>query len=1085
SHRALAFLCFFFSGATVRVGEGVGARLLGGTIGNTHFSITVVVSVFMGGLALGSFASGRIADRSPSPLRLYGLCVLLVGAACLLVPLAVAAARPFFGWLYGFYDGEPEAPPLLAARIVFSALVLLVPTSFMGATLPALSRHLARSLADVGATVGRLYAINTLGAVVGVVFTGFAGIRYLGVWGCTAAAVAVDVAIGIAVLRAARKGGGSAAHPAAAPPRGPYDRRPDLVDAGKAAPLPLDVRLSLLAFGIAGFADMLLQIAWTKAIVLSIGNSTYAFSLIVALFILGIAIGGGAASLVADRVRNLPLLLGAVMVATALLVSATIPLLGHFPVLAARWFDSIEEPSYGRFLAVHVLLVSAAILPSTVLMGTAFPIVGKIRARALETVGSAVGSAYFWNTLGSILGTVAAGFVTIPLFGKVYWTLYLGAALILATGLVLVASALPRGLAARLGAVVAVAALVLAPHAFLLPNGVLGSTRHFWHPSIMSRGAYVYFQGTYRGSQGKVLPQAEAIDGLIRGNEVLLYTEGIHAPVAVVKSPKGEVAMRISGKVEASFAPGGAYSSDQPHQVLAGHLPMVLHPGPRRVLTLGLGGGVTLGTLTLYPVESIDSLEISPEVIAAARDFFGEANHGALRDERVRNVVGDGRNHLEYTRRKYDVITSVPSNPWIAGIGNLFTVEFFEACRARLEAGGVLCNWIHKINMRADDFRTVVRTFIEVFGDTAQLWDLGYDALLIGGASPVAFDPARFRKLLEVPEIRRDLEGLGISSPETLLRHYHFDAAALRRYCGPRGPLNTDAFPVLEFSCPYGLYGHTHDAYESLALAEHAELPPAWTGGAAAARGGVPEPFAKARSAFHRFQLAEARYQELLAASRPAPPGSLDARAREHLVRTALEVLEHLKAIERDTAAGADPWLRGQANLLAATALGVPAGPSLPVTLCEALLLYAKGAPAPAERLAFLEQAAAYASEDPRTALETAGRLLEAGQPAKGLPVVEAALLKTPEDPNLLMSLGVLQGASGRPEAGLESLVRALPHAKDPRLRSEILRNAAYAYQVTGRREEALREYEKALAENPQNEAARAALEALRKGGAR
>ncbi len=1072
--------------------EVVWTRLLGSVIGNTHFSITVVVSVFMGGLALGSFIGGRLADRSKNPLRLYGILILCVGAGCLLVPAAVALARPLFGMLYKSYDGVPEAPPLLIVRLLFSAIVLLIPTSFMGATLPALSRHLAGRMSDVGGTIGRLYTINTFGAVAGTVFTGFYGIPALGIWGSTALAVTIDVLIGAVVLVASRGtrlavDGNASLNPDAVADK-PTGPTPPPLHSSLVPPalvLPGLVRLSLFAFGAVGFADMLLQIAWTKAIVLSIGNSTYAFSLIVTLFILGIAIGGGVVSIFVDRVRNLPLLLGTLIVCTGALVSITIPILGDYPVLAARWFDSIAEPSYPRFLAVHVALVSAVILPSTILMGTVFPIVGKIRTQAIESVGSAVGSAYFWNTLGSILGTLAAGFVFIPLFGRVYWTLYLGTALSVAMGVTLVVASLKAAMPVRLGAAAAIAIALAAPHLlFFLPYGVLGSTSHFWHPSLLSRGAYVYYQHSYYDLNRNVIPRQTFIDGVIARNEILSYKEGIHAPVAVVRDTRGgEMAMRISGKVEASLAPGGSYNTDLPHQVMAGHLPMILHPDPKNVATLGLGGGVTLGTLTLYPIDSVDSLEIAPEVIEAARDFFGEANHHALVNPKVRNVVGDGRNHLEYTPRKFDVITSVPSNPWIAGIGNLFTVEFFRICRSRLTERGVVCNWIHKINMRADDFKTVVRTFIEVFGDHAQMWDLGYDTLLIGGTAPIPFDAARFIALLKNPTIARDLEGLGIHSPETLLRHYQLDAAGMRRYADStsKRPLNTDAFPVLEFSCPYGLYGHSFDAYESASAIEHAELSPGWISGP------VDLGLGKGlNDSFRRYELIENLYAENLKISerlqRQKKQGyAIDAIVVEDFRRRARQIVAHLKAVETTTREG-DPWLRDHLSELASTALGVAKGSSLPATLGSGFLASAKASPPGSEeRVANLREAASYAADDPATSVGVAYMFLELKDISSGLKLIDSALERAPKNANLLQTRGILLAAGGQIEAGVAVLRLALESTTDMTLRSEIYQNTGYAFQLSNRLDEAVSEYTKAVAENSANEKARAMLQQLLK----
>lgn len=1051
--RMVAYSCFFLSGATGLVYEVVWTRLFGQVIGNTHFSITVVVSAFMAGLAAGSWIGGRVADRSPNPLRLYGVLTLCVAAACLLVPALLHAARPLLGWLYRLHDGAPEAPVLLAAKIAVSAIALLVPTTFMGATLPALSRHFARRFERVGAAVGTLYALNTFGAVAGAVFAGFAGVRFLGIYGSIALGVAVDVAIGIAVIAAARtasaplsvgeRTAAGRAGAAAIPPR-------------ERGPLPLDARLAVIAFGTVGFADMLLQIAWTKALVLSIGNSTYAFSLIVSLFILGIALGGGAVSLFADRWKNPLLALGILIALAAASVSATIPLLGYLPVIAARAFDRISEPSYGRFLAVHLALVSAVILPSTILMGTVFPVVGRIRTQAIEKVGSAIGSAYFANTLGSILGTLAAGFLCIPLFGRVSYTLYLGAALSLATGAILIARGLRAPLPARLAAFAAVAAAVAVPSYFLRPHGVLGASGPLWHPAILSRGAYAYYKGAYWGPSGKPVSAAEYVRGVIATNEVLFFREGIHAPVAVVRSPRGEIALRISGKVEASLSGEGRQTNDAPHQLLAGHLPMVLHPDPARVLTLGLGGGVTLGTLTVYPVDSIDSLEISPEVIEAARVYFREANRGAIEDPKVRHVVGDGRNHLEYTARSYDVITSVPSNPWIAGIGNLFTVEFFRTCRARLREGGVLCNWIHKIAMREEDFRTVVRTFLQAFGDHAQLWDLGYDALLVGSVAPIRFDAERLRELLRNPEIAEDLAALGIDGPETFLCHFLFDAAALREYAGPGPSVNTDSFPILEFSCPYGLYGHPLDAFASLARAKPAEISPSWV--------------AAAEAEIERARDLRTAFQACL-------------RAEGRILPSGLEIARELGRAAAILRRRADPWIEARGIRVASAALGVPAGATLDATLSAYYLKLAatRDSAGPERREQLLEAAGNHLYGSEENVRLFAYRWLEAGKPGRGIPALRARLEETPSDAVLLHMLAVLQAASGDLPSAAPTFEKALEATRDAKKRGDILHDAGYALELAGQLEAALRLYERALAENPENAAARARRDAIRK----
>ncbi|MEM7231116.1 MAG: fused MFS/spermidine synthase, partial [Planctomycetota bacterium] len=585
SLRTLALFCFFLSGATGLFYQVLWTRLLGSTIGNTHFSITVVVSVFMGGLAFGSFLGGRVADRSRNPLRLYGILNLVGALLCIAVPPASTLGEPLFRWVYQSYDGHPEATPLLILRIVFSALLILGPTICMGATLPALARYLTTKMSDVGFTVGRLYSVNTFGAVFGVFLAGFWAMEHLGLWGTTTLAVVIDVIIGALVIWVSRT---ETQEPSPEP-----EQTSDAANSAPAASLPGYVKLAVFAFFATGFGNMVLEIAWTKAIVQTIGNSTYAFSLIVTLFILGIGLGGGIMTLVVDRLKNLNLALGVVSSLTALCIAATVPILGRFPIWGARYFDAVEQPNYDTFLWIKIWMVAIAILPSTTLMGCVFPIVGKIRTRAIEKVGSAIGTAYFANTLGAILGTLSAGFLFIPVFGKVYYTIYLGAGISLAVGLLLILTASEVSTKRRGSLAAGLAAIVLIPHAFLLPHGVLGSTSSLWDPAILSKGAYVYYKGTYYLNRRtkEVVPVETLIEETRAGNEVLWYREGIHAPVVVVKNPTKGLAMRISGKVEASIPAEGGYNRDLPHQVMAGHLPMILHPDPKEVLTLGLGGG--------------------------------------------------------------------------------------------------------------------------------------------------------------------------------------------------------------------------------------------------------------------------------------------------------------------------------------------------------------------------------------------------------------------------------------------------------------------------------------------------------------
>ena len=1111
--RVLVLTCFFLSGATGLLYQVLWTRLLGSVIGNTHFSFTIVVSVFMGGLALGSWLGGRLAVRSRDPLRLYGLLILALGALCLSIPFAIDLVEPVFHALYEPHDGTPEAFPLVLARLAFCTLVLLPPTTCMGCTLPVLSQHLTTRLSHVGWSVGSLYTVNTFGACLGAYLTGFFLLRQLGLSGTTWLAVAIDFAIGIVILLVARNAAGTRNEPPpvereTAAENGevdPYDREESRARESRRA-LPLQVRLAVWAFALSGFANMMLQNAWIKSITQTIGNSTYAFTIIVTLFIFGIGVGGLIFSLLADRIRNLELALGIVITLTGIAVSVTVPVLGVYPAWGARWFDRVAEPSYGTFLAIKLALVSLLILPSTILMGCVFPIVGKIRTRSVESVGSAIGSAYFANTLGAILGTLASGFLFIPLLGRVYWTLYLGAGISLAMGLVLVGGSMKAARPIRLALPLGVFCLLLLPHWFARPFGVLSQEGPYWDPEITSRGAWLYYEGSYwkNRRKGEVREFDEFIRLTREQAELLSYHEGVHAPIAVLErradATRGQRAtrtLRISGKADASIALDDYFNRDLVHQLMAAHLPMVLHPNPERILTLGLGGGVTLGALTTYPIERVDSLEIAPEVIDAAREYFSSANRGALEPDHplVRNVIGDGRNHLQFTPSRYDVFTSVPSNPWIAGMGNLFTREFFEIARSRLKPDGLMCQWIHKISMRPEDYRTVLRTFLEVFGDHTQLWDLDYDCLLIGALEPVRFDAKRLEQLLENPEIARDLSYLGIVDGPTLLRQFEFDAQGLRRFVG-RGALHTDDCPVLEFDCPRGLYGYAFDVCFELCDAMSTPIDGQWISGLDA---GELERARNLQVAFAEYQLLEARnirFQDSL----PDGPtlaekvARIDPADRQRFLDMTNGMLATAESLSDHLEAASDPWLDRHAAKLTRGVLRVK-GPLLDVCLCNyhrAIVSKAQGEALEhlrresSEKVQIfgsraLERAIQYGDVGVETAPNIALIGLSIGAQERAVELLTPLAEKHPENAEVIQMLGVVQAASGDSARALTTLTHALELARpNAQLSSVVHQNLARLHRDAGRLQQAVQHYEAALQLNPQNLEARRQLTALR-----
>ncbi len=821
------YVCFFLSGLAGLVSEVVWSRLFVYTMGSSHLSIAVVVSVFMGGLALGSWLGGPLADRAASPLRLYGWLVAGAGLLAGAVAPLLWIAEPILRWGYRLHDGEPNHPAFTAIKAAVCAATILAPTTLMGATLPALARHLTRNAAEIGARLGTLYAVNTFGAVAGAAASGFLLIGKAGLGWTAAIGAGVDTLIGLTVLILTRDQRVWTAKPAHTPQAAVQA----VPTAPAASAIPLHVKTAIIAFGIAGFVNMALQLGWTRALILSIGNSTYSFSVIVGIYIFGLAAGGWIAGLFADRVKNPTAAFGWLLVATAVASGATIPWLGLSPARFAWKLAQLtksagiekEAFTFLSFLAAGAGSVALVILPSTLLMGMAFPLAGRLRTLDAAGIGRAVGASYAANTVGAILGTATTGFLLVPILGSIWKLLYLMVGLGLLAGVaVLFVAPAERRLGRNL-LLVALAAALAGAGFVTRPYGLLDSpesSRRLWHPVVFALGAYKFFD------YAREFDSQEAyLADMMRIWDPVYYRDGEVASVAVLRHRvQGDTILNISGKVEASA--GTKFTTDMQTQLLSGYLPFLLHERPRRALCLGLGGGVTLGAMASFPeVEAIDLLELSPEVVEAARRHFQGPNKAALDSPRVRAVIGDGRNHLAHTLGSYDVISSVPSNFWIAGLGNLFTEEFYGIVQDRLNSGGVVCQWIYGYNIRMEDYKTALRTILVSFPHSLIFTNHYGDTLLICAREPVTFDRDRIARALADPTVKRDLAPIGIVEPEDLFRYFQAEGKDLLSWVDTGGPTNRDYFPVLEFSSPLGYFDANPDIPKALAAASPGALP--------------------------------------------------------------------------------------------------------------------------------------------------------------------------------------------------------------------------------------------------------------------
>lgn len=758
SSRSVSLL-FLASGSLGLVYQVLWTRSLTLVLGNSTSAVGLVVAVFMGGLALGSWWGGRRAEGlgAASALRTYGALEAGLGLWAALTP-----------WMFsGMHRGllalaGPEGVPL-AWKAGLVVPVLLPPTIAMGATLPLICRA-AASFRNLAASFPLLYGLNTLGATGGAFLAGFIALPLLGLQRTLLAAAAGNLLVGALGALLARR------WPEAPPP----EEVPDGPGAEDREATPVPRGILLAAAALSGMASMDYEVAFTRALALVLGSSVYSFSLVLTLFLAGIGLGSLGALRLRSRVSP-GRAFSACQAAMALAVSG---LLLYFPVLPRLFMELFPRvrDSFPRILAGDFLLAAPALLAPALLMGLSLPLLVDAGAAGTPHRYRRLGDLYAANTVGGILASAAAGLWLLPWLG-VEGSLRLGVALNLVASAAVLAGLAGPGRPALAAGLVGVLAVSLA-----VPS---------WSEQVMASGPAVYAPILQKA--GMASPEAPG--------EVLFYRDGANSTVSVHRA--GETLyLRVNGKTDASNG-----RSDMATQSMLGHLPMLAHPRPRRALVVGLGSGVTGGVCTLYPeLERLDVAEIEPAMVPAA-GYFRPWNRDVLASPRVRLRLNDGRNVL-LEQAPYDVLSVEPSNPWIAGIASLFTREFYQICRERLAPGGVLCQWIHLNALEEPELRMVVATFADVF-PRGQVWlGASKDLLLLAwrDPDPTTAMPGRLQEAWErLPAVQRDLQDLGVATPLAFYGRYVGELEDLRPWCeGARR--NTDDLPLLEYLAPLNLY---------------------------------------------------------------------------------------------------------------------------------------------------------------------------------------------------------------------------------------------------------------------------------------
>jgi spermidine synthase len=675
------------------------------------------------------------------------------------------------GSLYVFLAGQFGLDSIAAttAKFVLSVALIFVPSFLMGGTLPVLSRFIIRSLARVESDVGWLYGINSLGAMTGSVIAGFVLIPSLGLNLTVLFAVALNLAVGLVALLWQ-----AVARPLA------HDGHDNEAEAASFYPRN-QVLVAVCGVALSGAAALIYEIAWIRLLSLVLGSSAYSFSLMLAAFIGGLAAGGFAVSRPWVAKFDSYLLFAVAELSAAIAVVLTLPVYERLPFYFAFIADHfVRVPgSFWVYQAIQFLTAFSLMFVPTFFMGMAVPLATRVAARSLETAGRQIGQVFAANTTGTIVGAVAAGLFLLPMLG-IKRLIELAVAINLLVGLAAVAFA-PRWRSIQKGWLAGSSLAFFVWYLLFFPA---------WDHNILSSGMFRQ-RGATLGTSYQEFKDS-------RREKILYYRDGANMTVAVLQAGDEHIVLKVNGKVDAST------TGDLPTQILSGHLPLLLQPLARRVLVIGMGSGITAGSVLRHPVERVDLAEISPEVVEGSR-FFSPFNHEPLRDPRLRLHVEDAKTFLRVPGARYDVIISEPSNPWMAGTANLFSVEFYRDARQRLVPEGLMVQWFHTYEMSDETLRLVLRTFAGAF-EHVSLWSpKAGDLLLIGSQKPPVLDLTKSFERVKDAAVREDLARVGIRSLAGVMSLQALSDKGVRSAAG-KGRLNEDVFPVLEYEAPKAFF---------------------------------------------------------------------------------------------------------------------------------------------------------------------------------------------------------------------------------------------------------------------------------------
>lgn len=775
--KLLVWIIFILSGASALVYEVIWMRQLTLVFGSTVFATSTVLTAFMAGLALGSYYFGRKIDESNiSPLKLYAYLEAGIGGFCIIWPILLAILSALYVLIFRHITSEFYTLSLI--RFILTFGILLIPSTLMGGTLPVLTRFFVKRLEQLGTNIGILYALNTFGAVIGTVAAGFFLIQALGIKWTLGVAIAINFGVALIALLLDQISQKSESDNTEEVNRKQIAETPvqDIEPAIQIGESRLPLRtIVLIAIGISGFCALSYEVLWTRILVFFLGSTTYAFATMLAAFLFGIALGSMILARWVDRIKQPVITFGFIQLGIGLFAIIFMPAFEELYSVSRALQSTFGASRFWTFFSCFLVMS----LP-TFLMGASFPLVTKIYTGNEQQLGRSIGNIYAVNTVGSILGAFCAGFVLIPLLNirpsiilMVALNTGIGCLLVLtgwrsATGTAetseekqdepKVAKAFSQGLGIGIPIITIGLAVVL----------------------LFSLNQPIFLKSTIYKTQRP-------------GDQIVDYQEEVDGTVTTLKDDEGVYRLYV----DANQAADASRWDSPSHRVIA-HLPLLLHPNPKRALVVGFGMGLTSHSITQHGVK-VDAIELSKGVISAAREYFVHINRNIFKNRLFNYQINDGRNHILMTQKKYDMISTGIIHPLVsAGSSNIYTEDFYKLCRRILAVDGVMCQWVPLHRLPESHYKMIVRTFINVFPETTLWYKYTPDfVILIGTPKRLSID---YENFIARSKIRSIQEGLAADNLDgmSLLDSFMMGPAAVKEYAGA-GPIHTDDRPRLEF----------------------------------------------------------------------------------------------------------------------------------------------------------------------------------------------------------------------------------------------------------------------------------------------